>query len=424
MKLTEAQQKARVLLGSEARNILLYGGSRSGKTFVICRRLIANALRLPCRQVIFRRNFNAVKRSIGQDTFPKLISMLKINEFITLNKTDWVFHFHGCEGEGSEIWLLGLDDKERVDKILGMEFATIFMNECSEIPWETVEKAYSRLAEKHETKLKNRAYFDCNPPSKSHWTHRAFISQINPATKIAWPKPELWQCMRLNPDDNTENLPEGYIDNSLKSLSSKNQLRFYKGEWQDDTENALWKRSLIDATRVTSFPDDLRRIVIAVDPAVTYSEGSDYTGIVVAGRKENHYYVMDDRTMKSSPEEWARVVDLLYHQYSADRVVVETNNGGSLLRSLFKSTNRMLPITEVFAKRSKILRAEPIAAMYERGEVSHVGEFTDLEDQMCSYTGLDSEGSPDNLDALVYALTALSDQIGNVTQISGHFGVF
>jgi PBSX family phage terminase large subunit len=373
--------------------------------------------------VIFRRNFNAVKRSIGQDTFPKLLSLLKLEKFVTLNKTDWVFRFHGVDGDGSEIWLLGLDDKERVDKILGMEFSTIYMNECSEIPWATVEKAFSRLAE-NNPKLKNRAYFDCNPPSKSHWTYRAFIQKVNPETRIAWVNPDFWQFMQLNPGDNKENLPDGYIENVLMSLSSKNKQRFYNGEWSEDTENALWKHEWIDSNRVTVIPEGLTRIVIGVDPAVTNSQNSDSTGIVVAGRKGDHYYVIDDRTMKSTPEEWAKEVDLAYHYHQADRIIVETNNGGALLRSLFKSTNRLLPITEVFAKRAKILRAEPISAMYQRGEVSHVGEFPDLEDQMCSFAGIDGEDSPDNLDAAVYALTALTGQFGTVTQVSGHFGVF
>lgn len=425
MKLTNAQILARKLLCNNATNVMLFGGSRSGKTFIICRRMLANALRVPCRQGILRRNFNTVRSSIGMDTMLKVINLQQMQGFVSLNKSDWIFSVHGCEGEGSEIWLLGLDDKERADKVLGMEFSTLYFNECSEISWGSVETANSRLAQ-NVPRLKNRAYFDCNPPSKSHWAYRAFIQKVNPESRISWIYPDEWQSMRMNPHDNAENLPEGYIDGTLSSLSIKKRQRFLYGEWSDDAENALWKRDMIDQHRVDRVPDDLERIVVAVDPAVTNTENSDSTGIVVAGRKMigdvYHFYVLADGTMKGTPEQWSAKVQYFFREYQADNVIVETNNGGDLVILVLRNTNRDMPISTVHARRGKILRAEPISGIYEQGRVHHVGEFLDLEDQMCCYTGAENEESPDNLDAMVYAIMELSEGAGIVSGGDFSFG--
>jgi predicted phage terminase large subunit-like protein len=142
---------------------------------------------------------------------------------------------------------------------------------------------------------------------------------------------------------------------------------------------------------------------------------------VVAGIKrgrngaDSHYYVLEDCTMKGSPNEWAKAVTDAYWYYNADRVVAETNNGGDLVESVIRGADRKVSFKAVHATRGKILRAEPIAALYERGLVHHAGVFPLLEDQMCNYTGEPDEKSPDRLDALVWALTILStSHSGNV----------
>jgi phage terminase large subunit-like protein len=147
---------------------------------------------------------------------------------------------------------------------------------------------------------------------------------------------------------------------------------------------------------------------------VTSAAGSDETGIVVAGIKkgrngaDSHYYVLEDATMKGTPSEWAKAVTDAYWYYNADRVVAEVNNGGDLVEQNIRSADRQVSFKAVRATRGKVLRAEPIAALYERGLVHHVGEFPLLEDQMCNYTGEPDEKSPDRMDALVWALTMLS----------------
>ena len=156
---------------------------------------------------------------------------------------------------------------------------------------------------------------------------------------------------------------------------------------------------------------ELTRIVVAVDPPVIATTGSDSCGIIVAGLGvDKRGYVIGDRTIQGrDPATWAHAAVAAYHDYAADRIVVETNQGGDLVVQVFKSIDANLPVKKVHASRGKYLRAEPVAALYAEGRVAHVGEFPELERQMCDFAadGLAQGSSPDRLDALVWALTEL-----------------
>ncbi|HET6866296.1 MAG TPA: terminase family protein [Solirubrobacteraceae bacterium] len=177
------------------------------------------------------------------------------------------------------------------------------------------------------------------------------------------------------------------------------------GELLEEIEGALWNRAMLEHR--ASEPPDLERVVVAIDPAVTSGEESDDTGIVVAGRGTNgHAYVLADRTCHLPPDQWAKLAVAAYREFDADRVVAEVNNGGDLVETVLRTQDERLPFAQVRASRGKRTRAEPIAALYEQGKVHHVGEFRDLEDELCSWTPGDAD-SPDRLDALVWALTEL-----------------
>jgi predicted phage terminase large subunit-like protein len=155
-------------------------------------------------------------------------------------------------------------------------------------------------------------------------------------------------------------------------------------------------------------PHSFERVVVGVDPATTFGPDSDETGIIVAARgHDQHGYVLDDLSGRYPPEEWARRAIGAYRRYSADRVVAEVNQGGAMVEATLRSVDPAIPFTAVHASRGKMTRAEPISALYERGLVHHVGVFGPLEDQMTSYDGARAGGSPDRLDALVWALTEL-----------------
>ena len=429
-QLTPKQREANRLLGSAARNIMLRGGSRSGKTFILVRALIQRAINAPgSRHVIFRFRFNHAKTSVWSDTLPKVLKLCFPSLRVRFDKTDFFVELPN----GSQIWIAGLDDKERVEKILGQEYVTLYFNESSQIPWSSVETAMSRLAQKCELApeiaeatgrqyLALKAYFDCNPPSKLHWSYSLFRAKLKPGTKEALPNPADYAEMKVNPADNADNLPEEYFD-VLASMSAAKRLRFEAGEWASEVNGALWAledRTApdgklmpgIDSLRVT--PDqapEMRRIVVAVDPSGTRGDGGgDDIGIVVAGLGiDGRAYVLGDETCQLSPEGWGRRAVDLYHRWNADRIVGERNFGGDMVRFTVATADKKAAFKEVTASRGKAVRAEPVSALYEQGKVSHVGTFSDLEDQMCNFTpsGFIGEGSPDRADALVWALTEL-----------------
>ena len=408
-KPTSAQQLAINLLGGEALHTLLYGGARSGKTFIIIWAIIARALREPgSRHCILRKYFAMVNKSIINDTFPKVMQLCFPQVPYSMNKSLYFARFPN----GSEIWFGGYDGG---DKILGNEYATMYFNEVSEFTYDMLETAYSRNAQKCQF-IRNHFFYDENPVGKTHWSYKLFVEGVNPIDNTKIRNPENYCAMRLNPMDNMANLSGTYIE-QLKSLSARKRARFLEGEWQDDSENALWKRStMINPYRSHSIDAaELDRIVVAVDPAVTSTQTSDETGIIVVGIKrgrkgsDNHYYVLEDGSMRGTPGEWANAACELYWFYTADRIIAEVNNGGDLVESVIRNADGGVAYKSVRATRGKILRAEPIAELYERGLVHHVGEFQQLEDQMCNYTGADSDDSPDRLDALVWALTELSE---------------
>jgi len=180
------------------------------------------------------------------------------------------------------------------------------------------------------------------------------------------------------------------------------------GEIIDDVDGALWSRDMIEATRVTTAPS-LARIVVAIDPAVTSGAESDETGIVVAGiSNDGQYYVLEDCTLKASPDQWARTAAEAYTRWKADRVIGETNNGGDMIELLLRQVNPQIPYKKVTATRGKLVRAEPVAALYEQGRAHHVGMHTKLEEQMCNWTQ-GSGDSPDRMDAMVWAMHELMD---------------
>ena len=173
----------------------------------------------------------------------------------------------------------------------------------------------------------------------------------------------------------------------------------------DDVEGALWTRQMIEDARVNNVPE-LTRIVVGVDPAITSNEFSAETGIVAVGIDGNGIgYVLDDRSLQGTPVEWANAAIALYHRTSADRIVVESNQGGDMVRHTLQTVESQVPIKTVHATRGKRTRAEPVSALYEQGRIKHVGAFPTLEDQMCSWTP--ESASPDRLDALVWAITEL-----------------
>jgi phage terminase large subunit-like protein len=193
-----------------------------------------------------------------------------------------------------------------------------------------------------------------------------------------------------------------------------------EGEILTDIPGALWNRDTIDECRTFEVPENLERVLVAVDPAVSNTEGSDEHGIVVVGlaRDKDGYargYVLEDGSLRGNPEDWARKAVNLFRSWEADKIVAEKNQGGQMVESTIKAVDRSVPVKLVHASRGKYVRAEPISALYEQKRVHHVGRFDQLEDQMCLFSVDNirsiSNGSPDRVDALVWGLTEIFDKI-------------
>jgi len=222
--------------------------------------------------------------------------------------------------------------------------------------------------------------------------------------------------------DNAANLAPSFMKAVVERYAGTRLGRQeLNAEMLDDVVGALWTRDMIEATRVKNIPA-MRRVVIAVDPSGTSGNGEgDDIGIVAAGvGDDGRGYVLGDYSCNLSPEGWARRVAEVYSMHNADRIVAERNFGGAMVEAVIRAADKSLPVKMVTASRGKVARAEPVAAMYEQGRISHCGGFASLEDQMCAMTpgGYVGEGSPDRADALVWALTELMLGTGYVYRIN------
>jgi len=208
--------------------------------------------------------------------------------------------------------------------------------------------------------------------------------------------------------DNFANLAPGIVEELERRYAGTRLGRQeLDGEVLDDTAGALWRWQWIDAARVVKAPD-LRRVVVAIDPAVSSNEGSDETGIVVAAvGMDGRGYVLADASGKHRPEDTARIALSLADLHGADAIVAEVNNGGDWIPTVIRSHRPNANVRTVHASRGKLTRAEPVAALYEQGKVSHVGAFGPLEDQLTTWDATSGRKSPDRLDALVWAFTDL-----------------
>ncbi|MDQ2089147.1 DNA-packaging protein [Marimonas arenosa] len=221
---------------------------------------------------------------------------------------------------------------------------------------------------------------------------------------------------RASTEANAANLAQGFLD-EVKARYAGTRLgrQELEGVLLEDVEGALWTSSALESSRVVELPE-LDRIVVAVDPPVTGHEGSDECGIVVAGAvtrgpvQDWRAYVLGDASVSAAtPAVWAKAAIAAMERFGAEKLVAEVNQGGDLVESVIRQVDPMVPLKKVHAARGKAARAEPVAALYEQGRVFHVRDLGGLEDQMCRMTtrGYDGTGSPDRVDALVWALTEL-----------------
>jgi phage terminase large subunit-like protein len=276
----------------------------------------------------------------------------------------------------------------------------------------------TRLAE--NSGLKPRAYYDCNPPSRKHWTYIVFVEHKDPVTGEKLPE-HLHTALQINPEDNKRNQAEGYIDTILAALPKRQRQRFLAGVFTLDIVGALWDQMTIDKARAKDAQWKKYRTVVGIDPATTNNPDSDEHGIIVASAYTDETFRVDaDYTTRGSPQMWAMAAMYAYEHHDADAIIIETNQGGDMCESTLRNAGFKGRIIRVHASKGKFARAEPISALYEQGRVSHADRLDALEAQMMEWVPHLSKESPDRIDALVWVLTELSNAF--ITPTAGVFG--
>lgn len=419
-KKTAVQYRA-IELFKQHREVLLEGGSRSGKTFIEIYAIIARGLNYPgSKHVAVRKHFNHAKLGLWYQTIPDVFKKAFPDVKYKENKSDWFIKF----GEDSQLWIGGTDDSDRVEKILGSEWDTILLNEISEQLYNTYEILKTRLNPGEG--IRPLYLMDQNPPKKTHWSYLKFHLQQNPENKQPLSEKDKRNQIfyKINPDDNKENLNENYLD-ILDGLSESKKKRFLLGEYGDDTENALWRSAWIVKNRILAKPDKIDRVIVAIDPNVTEDKKvnahTDEAGVITVGRykidKEDHYCVIrDDSTAGLS---WGETACRVYREELADRIIGEVNNGGDLIKLFLQSHDKNITYDDVRASRGKAIRAEPVADLYRKGFVHHIGEFPELEAELTEW--IPGEGrSPNRLDAVVWGISYLSGAVtGSIIKAVG-----
>ena len=370
-----------------------YGGRGTGKSHGFATALLALAANKPMRILCAREIQLSIKDSVKQLLEDK-ISAYGMQGFweITNNEIRGV--------NGSLILFAGLG-KMTTDQLKSLEgIDVVWVEEAQSISARSMEVLIPTIR-----KEGSELWFTWNPRSASDPVDVLFRGEVPPKDAL---------ILKVNPDDNP------WFPNVLREemeYDRENRAHRYEhiwfGEYEPQAIGAIWNRTVIRESRRLNAPE-LSRILVSVDPAVSNEAGSDENGILVVGQgTDGRGYVLEDATLKGTPSQWAvRAVSML-DKYDADGIVVEVNQGGNMVRHTLETVRPRVNIIEVRATKGKHVRAEPISALYSAGQISHVGTFEELEDQMCKMTasGYDGDGSPDRVDALVWGFTELFPRI-------------
>lgn len=377
------------------RAILLLCGRGWGKSHWLSNAIVDDALSAPNRRLLLMAaDYNNLKKVnfLGDSG---IISCINPNIEYDFNKSDLTLTFEN----GSQIISYSA---EAFNKLRGTQYHNGYLDETAAWQYDEEGLEAARLV----MRLGN------NP--------RLFIATTPRPTKVIKDLAADERTLVIR-GETAHNyfLPPSYIDELKRTLTDRMFRQECLAEILDSNPYALFKQSDIEQHRVTATPP-LKRIIVSVDPAVTSNEDSDETGIIVAGvTKDRHCYILEDATCTAAtPEEWSRVAVDMYRKWGADRIVAEKNQGGQMVQSVIRSADRSLPPCKlVHATKGKEIRAEPVSAYYEHGEVHHVGRFVELERQMTEWNPVNGK-SPDRLDALVWACTELMDKSSSSGRVS------
>lgn len=352
--------------------------------------------------------------------FQEKISLMGLESLFDVTKTEII-----NKKNGNTIYFRGIqtgskDNTANLKSLQGIN--TLVIDEAEEL---TEEDIFDRIDLSVRQKgVQNRVIVIMNPAKKTHFVYKRFFEPGKVESGFNGVIDNV-NYIHTTYEDNIDNLDEGFIE-QVEILRLKNLKKFKHvvgGEWADvNEEDALWLQSTIDRNRLYDKPV-FKRIVVAIDPAVTSKDTSDETGIVVVGLGyDDHVYPLEDKSGIYTPTDWCTHAIMLYRKYQADRIVGEVNNGGDLIETVLRTIDKNIPYTGVHATRDKFTRAEPVAALYEQGKAHHVGVLTELEYEQTSWEAKKGEKSPNRIDALVWAVAELLPEMSKPISNLGIFG--
>jgi phage terminase large subunit len=268
------------------------------------------ACKVPSRHAILRQKFNACKRSVFMGTFPKVVSICFPSLGIRYNKTDYI----ATLPNGSEIWFGGLDDGERTERILGLEFSTIYFNEASQLDYSSVQMALTRLAEKND--LKKKVYFDFNPPKKTHWSYPLFIKQLDPIDNVPLINPEEYGSLQINPESNIRNIDEDYIK-MLQAMPEADRLRFLEGEFSDESDGQAYY-----AFRREEHVEEFEKRPGTIFGGMDFNVDPMTSALVQY--IDNTFWVLDEVYLRGSSDTYKMCDELKTRRYSGIKVIPDS----------------------------------------------------------------------------------------------------
>lgn len=400
----KVNKKYKPLFSGDTRYYIITGGRGSGKSFAVSSFLCLLSFEVQQRILYTRQTMTSAYLSIIPE-FQEKIELMDAEDKFVVNKAEIV-----NKDSSSEIIFKGIQSSSgtntaNLKSLSGI--TTWIIDEAEELVDETIfDKINLSIRQKG---VQNRVIIVLNPAKKTHWIYKRFFQEANIPEGFNGVNDDV-TYINTTYLDNLKNLDSSFIDemNRLKSVNLKKYNHVGLAHWADvNEEDALWRQEVIDSTRVSECPP-LKRIVIAIDPAVTSKDTSDETGIIAAGIGfDDELYVLEDKSGIYTPTDWCKASIMLYNKWKADRIIGEVNNGGDLIESLLRTIDKNIPYKGVHATRDKFTRAEPISALYEQGKAHHVGRLLELEYEQTSWEAKKGDKSPNRIDALVWAGTEL-----------------
>jgi PBSX family phage terminase large subunit len=386
----------------EVRTVLLAGSRGSGKSFAGSLWL-TNSFNNSHKNALYLRKYatnieaSVIPQFLSQVDCLKLKFNIKKNSIE--NQNEKKLYFMGIESSQStaDSKLKSIPNLERV-----------LIEEATEITEEEYNKLNLSIRDKDS---QPKIVLTFNPSYEEHWIYKRFYEQRNIAYDFNGVKDGVLY-IHTTYLDNINNLDETFLKEAeaTKKYDPIKYARDFEGKWLKETEKSFLTQQLLElAIQNVEEPNEYEQIVVAVDPAVTTNKNSDATGIAVAGKKGNHYYVLHVEENKWTPEQWSTKAKELYDKYNANFIVYESNQGGDMVEHTLRNVlGNFVRIKSVRATQGKLIRFEPVLALYEQQLVHHLGRFHDLEYQLLTYSGSAKDSSPNCVDAEVWAITSLN----------------